>query len=44
MKGPKLTRYAERVLNPLIGKSVIIYLEKPLSARAKTNRAEMSHS
>ncbi len=44
MKGPKLTRYAERVLNPLIGKSVIIYLEKPLSARAKSNRAEMSHS
>lgn len=44
MKGPKLTRYAERVLNPLIGKSVIIYLEKPLSALTKSNRAEMSHS
>jgi len=43
MKAPKLTRYAERVLNPLIGKSVIIYLEKPLSAKVKTTQPEMSH-
>jgi len=32
MKAPKLTRYAERVLNPLIGKSMIIYLRKPVVA------------
>ena len=43
MKAPKLTRYAERVLNPLIGKSVIVYLEKPLSAKVKTTQPEMSH-
>ncbi len=43
MKAPKLTRYAERVLNPLIGKSVIIYLEKPLDATPKVAKQEMSH-
>ncbi|GAB09047.1 hypothetical protein GOARA_027_00100 [Gordonia araii NBRC 100433] len=30
MKAPALTRTAERMLNPVIGKSVILYLEKPL--------------
>lgn len=29
MKAPWLTRTAERVLDPLIGKSVVFYLEKP---------------
>ena len=29
MKGPKTTRYAEKVLSPLMGKSLIIYLRKP---------------
>lgn len=29
MKAPKLTRVAERTLNPLIGKSYVAYLEKP---------------
>jgi len=28
-KAPKLTRYADRVLNPLVGKSLVVYLEKP---------------
>jgi SAM-dependent methyltransferase len=28
-KAPRLTRYADRVLNPLIGKSLVVYLEKP---------------
>ena len=28
-KAPKVTRYAERVLNPLVGKSLVVYLEKP---------------
>ena len=30
MKAPRTTRYAERVLAPLIGKSIIVYLVKPL--------------
>ncbi|MEI7654958.1 MAG: class I SAM-dependent methyltransferase [Actinomycetota bacterium] len=29
VKGPRLTRFLERVLSPLIGKSLIIYLRKP---------------
>jgi SAM-dependent methyltransferase len=28
-KAPWVTRYADRVLNPLVGKSLVIYLEKP---------------
>ncbi|QKT09250.1 class I SAM-dependent methyltransferase [Gordonia sp. X0973] len=30
MKAPALTRTAEKLLNPVIGKSVVLYLEKPL--------------
>lgn len=29
MKAPWLTRTAEKVLNPVVGKSVVLYLEKP---------------
>jgi SAM-dependent methyltransferase len=29
VKGPRLTRTAERILNPLLGKSLVVYLEKP---------------
>ena len=29
MKRPALTRYLDAVLNPLIGKSLVVYLEKP---------------
>jgi len=29
VKGPRLTRTAERLLNPLLGKSLVVYLEKP---------------
>ena len=28
-KAPRVTRYADRVLNPLVGKSLVVYLEKP---------------
>lgn len=31
MKAPRTTRYAERVLGPLIGKSIVVYLEKPVA-------------
>lgn len=27
-KAPKVTRYADRVLNPLVGKSLVVYLKK----------------
>jgi hypothetical protein len=36
-KAPKVTRYADRVLNPLVGKSLVVYLEKP----AEPVRAEV---
>jgi SAM-dependent methyltransferase len=29
MKKPRVTRYAERVLSPLMGKSLVLYLRKP---------------
>lgn len=32
VKAPKVTRYADRVLNPLIGKSLVVYLIKPEAA------------
>ncbi|HEY5096436.1 MAG TPA: class I SAM-dependent methyltransferase [Acidimicrobiales bacterium] len=28
-KAPKVTRYADRLLNPLVGKSLVVYLVKP---------------
>jgi hypothetical protein len=28
-KAPKVTRLTERVLNPLVGKSLVVYLVKP---------------
>ena len=34
VKAPRLTRLAERVLSPLIGKSLVVYLRKPAAARA----------
>jgi SAM-dependent methyltransferase len=34
MRAPWPTRLAERLLNPLIGKSVVVYLRKPEPARA----------
>jgi hypothetical protein len=29
MKKPSLTRYAEKVFSPLMGKSIVLYLVKP---------------
>jgi hypothetical protein len=29
MKHPPVTRYLESVLNPLIGKSLVVYVKKP---------------
>lgn len=33
IKAPKITRVAERLLNPIIGKSLVVYLRKPEPAR-----------
>jgi hypothetical protein len=30
MKAPWPTRYAEAIMAPLMGKSIVVYLEKPL--------------
>ena len=35
MKRPKLTRLAERALDPVIGKSLVIYAEKPEAPNAR---------
>jgi hypothetical protein len=29
MKAPRTTRWAEKALNPVIGKSLVVYLHKP---------------
>jgi len=39
MKRPVPTRLAERALNPLIGKSLVLYARKPVAAAAGGNRA-----
>lgn len=36
MKRPLATRLAERALNPVIGKSVVVYLTKPAGTRRRT--------
>ena len=33
MKAPKLTRWTEKVLNPVLGKSLVLYAKKPLSTK-----------
>ena len=38
VKAPALTRVPERILNPLLGKSVVVYAEKPAAERAGTRR------
>jgi hypothetical protein len=34
MKRPRATRWAEQALNPVLGKSLVVYLHKPASADA----------
>ena len=38
IKGPKSTRLAERVLNPVLGKSLAVYGTKPLTPRTAAER------
>ncbi|MHB1710395.1 MAG: class I SAM-dependent methyltransferase [Acidimicrobiales bacterium] len=40
VKAPKLTRHAERILNPLMGKSLVVYLCKPLEAGPPSDGSE----
>ena len=49
MKRPAATRLAERALNPLIGKSIVIYADKPNEAAAARgvpagHAAEQAHA
>lgn len=37
IKAPKVTRGADRILNPLMGKSLVIYLDKPLAAECSAD-------
>jgi hypothetical protein len=38
MKKPAIMRLADRALNPLIGKSIVIYAAKPAAAAAGAGR------
>jgi SAM-dependent methyltransferase len=42
-KRPALTRLAERALNPLIGKSLVVYATKPVTARPAAEAARPAH-
>jgi hypothetical protein len=44
IKAPKVTRYTERVLNPLIGKSLVLYLHKPVVAQYRPDDTMVSTS
>ncbi len=44
MKRPVATRAAEQALNPLIGKSLVIYAEKPAAPCAARPRPERAHA
>ncbi len=39
MHRPRLTRAAERLLDPVLGKSLVVYADKPVAA----GRAEQPH-
>jgi len=41
-KAPTVTRGAERILNPLVGKSLVVYLVKPKAPRAAADRVGVS--
>ncbi|MDA8359970.1 MAG: class I SAM-dependent methyltransferase [Actinomycetota bacterium] len=42
VKGPRLTRWADRVLSPLIGKSVVVYVRKSQDARGSGDNERAS--
>ena len=36
-KAPKLTRWTEKALNPVLGKSLVVYATKPAACRDRTS-------
>jgi hypothetical protein len=38
---PKLTRWTERVLNPVLGKSLVVYARKPVAVATPADRKEL---
>jgi SAM-dependent methyltransferase len=44
MKAPKLTRWTEKVLNPVLGKSLVLYCHKPELTVPPAQRASTSRS
>ena len=40
--GPRLTRVSERLLNPVLGKSFVIYADRPATAAADGHRAKVA--
>jgi SAM-dependent methyltransferase len=44
MRKPAVTRFADRALNPLIGKSLVVYATKPASGDRRAGRPEKVHA
>ncbi|MGH1494163.1 MAG: hypothetical protein ACRBK7_33025, partial [Acidimicrobiales bacterium] len=40
VKAPKLTRRADKMLNPILGKSLVVYADRPRVATALASKAE----
>ena len=40
MKAPKLTRWTEKALNPVLGKSLVVYARKPVATGVAASPAE----
>jgi hypothetical protein len=43
-KAPRSTRLADRVLNPVIGKSLVVYATKPSSGRSRVTASRSDHA
>ncbi len=43
-KRPAVTQVADKLLNPLIGKSLVVYATKPIAASPSTTRSEPIHA
>jgi hypothetical protein len=42
-KAPALTRVADRVLSPMIGKSLVVYATKPIARTQTEEQRELAH-
>jgi SAM-dependent methyltransferase len=43
MQKPRITGWAERLLNPILGKSLVVYFKKPLGAPVGSRRGRCAH-